>query len=52
MAYDRNAPGQLRQFHLLREYKRNIVRVGFAEAKALRCLGLMIRSGLGVMLVG
>ena len=35
MAYDRDTPHQLRQFHLLREYKRNIGRVGFAEAKAL-----------------
>ena len=35
MAYDRGAPHQLRQFHLLREYKRNIGIVGFSDAKAL-----------------
>ena len=34
-AYDRGTPHQLRQFHLLREYKRNIGGVGFSEAKAL-----------------
>ena len=35
MAYDRGTPHQLCQFHLLREYTRNIGIVGFAEAKAL-----------------
>ena len=35
MVYGRGTPHQLRQFHLLREYKRNIGKVGFAEAKAL-----------------
>lgn len=35
MAYDRETPHQLCQFHLLREYKRNIGNVGFSEAKAL-----------------
>ena len=35
MSYDRDAPHQLRQFHLLREYKRNISGVGFSETKAL-----------------
>ena len=35
MAYGRDTPHQLRQFHLLREYKRNIGIVGFSEAKAL-----------------
>ena len=35
MAYDRGAPHQLCQFHLLREYKRNIGGVEFSEAKAL-----------------
>ena len=35
MAYDRNTPHQLCQFHLLREYKRNIGGVGFTEARAL-----------------
>ena len=35
MSYDRGAPHQLRQFHLLREYKRNIGIVGFSDAKAL-----------------
>ena len=35
MAYDRDAPRQLCQFHLLRERKRNIGDVGFSEANAL-----------------
>ena len=35
MAYDRDTPHQLCQFHLLRECKRNIGRVGFSDAKAL-----------------
>ena len=35
MTYGRGTPHQLRQFHLLREYKRNIGGVGFSEAKAL-----------------
>ena len=35
MAYGRGTPHQLCQFHLLREYTRNIGGVGFAEAKAL-----------------
>ena len=35
MAYGRGAPHQLCQFHLLREYKRNIGKAGFSEAKAL-----------------
>ena len=35
MAYGRDAPHQLGQFHPLRECKRNIGGVGLAEAKAL-----------------
>ena len=35
MTYGRGTPHQLRQFHLLREYKRNIGGVGFSEAKVL-----------------
>ena len=35
MAYGRGTPHQLCQFHLLREYTRNIGIAGFAEAKAL-----------------
>ena len=35
MAYDRGTPHQLCQFHLLREYKRDIGKVGFSQAKAL-----------------
>ena len=38
MAYGMGTPHQLCQFHLLREYKRNIGGVAFSEATAL--LGL------------
>ena len=50
VAYDRNAPRQLCQFHLLRGYKRNIGGVGFSEAR--RCLDRMIWSKRGSMSVG
>ena len=35
MAYDKDTPHQLCQFHLLREYKRNIGIVEFSETNAL-----------------
>ena len=35
MAYDKDPPRQMCQFHPLRERKRNIGGVGFSEAKAL-----------------
>ena len=35
MAYGKCAPHQLCQFHLLREYTRNVGIIGFSEANAL-----------------
>ncbi len=52
MAYGRDTPHQLCQFHLLRECARNIGIVGLSEAKALRCLVRTIWSMRGSMPVG
>lgn len=50
MAYDKGAPNQLRQFHLLRECKRNMGSVGFSDAKA--SLGRMSLNRRRTMLIG
>ena len=39
MAYGGRSPHQLCQFHLLREYKRNIGKAGFSEAMAAAWVG-------------